>query len=59
MNIFGITNVRVAEFEELKELNKFLEEHDGNVISITTARCGRGFDWYVVVYREDGKENRS
>lgn len=57
MNIFGITKVRVAEFVDVETLNKFLEEHDGNIISIMPTRCGNGYDWYSVVYREDGKEN--
>lgn len=57
MNIFGITKVRVAEFRNTETLNKFLEEHDGNIISIMPTRCGNGYDWYSVVYREDGKEN--
>ena len=57
MNILGITKVRVAEFPNTEVMNKFLEEHDGNIISIMPTRCSSGYDWYSVVYREDGKEN--
>lgn len=54
-SVYGITGIRVkaieASHEGLEEVNKFLEEHDGNIIDIQISPMMYGVTKYIIVYR--------
>lgn len=54
-NIYGITNIRAKAFEvnknDVAEVNKFLAEHDGDIIDIQIIPMFQGYSRWMVIYK--------
>ena len=48
-SLFGITNLQVAIFTYTDDVNRFLIQHDGNIVQIQN-----GTNDIMVIYREKG-----
>lgn len=54
-NLFGITNIHVKAIEvsrnEMEEVNKFLEEHDGDIIDLQVMPMLYGMSRFIIIYK--------
>ena len=54
-NLYGLTNIMVkvidCKGDDVGELNKFLDEYNGNVVEIQTVGMLYGITRYVVIYK--------
>ena len=60
-SIFGITNIRIKAIEvnqnDLTEVNRFLDNHNGNIINIQTIPLFQGFSRFFITYREESEND--
>ena len=54
-NLYGLTNLMVkvidCEGDDVGELNKFLDEYNGNVVEIQAQQMMYGITRYIVIFK--------
>lgn len=55
--LFGISGLKVKSFtipqDDVYKVNKFLADHDMDIVEIQTVLTNYGYTKYIIIYREE------